>query len=142
MVIVGRLALEFQTANQRLNARGGAGRTTSVTLVVRNTGSAPLQNVTFSSTPPSGWEVEFRPSSLPVVPPGESRTVVARIRPASSAVAGDYAVTLTASGGGKTQSVDLRFAVKTSGLWGFVGIAVIAAAIAVLLWVFRRFGHR
>lgn len=140
--IVGSYSLELSTANERMNARGSAGRTSSVTLVVRNNGSAPLQGVTFSATPPSGWDVEFRPSRIDVVPAGESRTVVARIRPSGDAVAGDYAVTLTASGGGKTDTVDLRFAVKTSGWWGLVGVLVIAAAVAVLLWVFRRFGHR
>lgn len=140
--IVGTFQLEFATADERLNARGRAGRTSSVTLVVRNTGSAALQGVTFSATPPSGWDVEFRPSRLDVLPAGESRTVVARIRPAGDAVAGDYAVTLTASGGGKTDTVDLRFAVRTSGWWGLVGVLIIAAAIAVLLYVFRRFGHR
>lgn len=140
--IVGTYQLDFGTADERLNARGRAGRTSAVTLVVRNTGSAPLQGVTFSATPPSGWDVEFRPSRLDVVPAGESRTVVARIRPTGDAVAGDYAVTLTASGAGRSDSVDLRFAVKTSAWWGLVGLLVIAAAVGVLLWVFRRFGHR
>lgn len=140
--IVGTYQLEFATANERLNARGSPGRTSSVSLVVRNTGSAPLQGVTFSATPPSGWDVEFRPSRLDVVPAGESRTVVARIRPTGDAVAGDYAVTLTASGGGKTDTIDLRFAVKTSGWWGLVGLLIIAAAVGALLYVFRRFGHR
>jgi uncharacterized membrane protein len=140
--IVGTYNLEFSTTNERLNARGSAGRTSSVSLVVRNSGSAPLQGVTFSASPPSGWDVEFRPARLDLLPAGESRTVVARIRPSGDAVAGDYAVTLTASGGGKTSTVDLRFAVKTSGWWGFVGLLVIAAAVAALLYVFRRFGHR
>jgi uncharacterized membrane protein len=140
--IVGSFELALSTANERLDVSGTAGETTSVTLVVRNDGSAALRDVTFSATPPSGWDVEFRPERLDVIPPGEAVTVTARIRPDGDAVAGDYAVTLTASGSGQSETLDLRFAVETSGWWGFVGIAIIAAAVAVLLWVFRRFGRR
>lgn len=140
--IEGSFSMTFNTANERLDAKGNAGDTTSVALVVRNEGTAPLQDLTFSGTPPSGWDVEFRPERVDVIPPGETANVTARIRPDSDAVAGDYAVTLSASGSGQDQSLDLRFAVETSGWWGFLGIAIIAVSVAVLLWVFRRFGRR
>ena len=140
--VVGSFSLAFNTANERLDVSGGAGDRTSVALAVRNDGSAPLQGVTFSATPPSGWAVEFSPETVEVIPAGESVNVTARIRPDGDAVAGDYAVTLRASGSGQDQSLDLRFAVETSGWWGFLGLFIIAVAIAVLLWVFRRFGRR
>ena len=140
--VVGSFSLAFNTSNERLDAKGNAGDTTSVALVVRNDGSAPLQDVTFSGTPPSGWDVEFRPDAVDVIPPGEAVNVTARIRPDGDAVAGDYAVTLRASGSGQDQSLELRFAVETSSWWGFLGVAIIAVAVAVLLWVFRRFGRR
>jgi uncharacterized membrane protein len=38
--------------------------------------------------------------------------------------------------------VDLRFAVKSTAWWGVGGIGIIAAAVAGLLWTFRRFGRR
>lgn len=53
--VVGSFTMTFNTANERLNARGRAGGTSSVTLVVANDGSAPLEAVTFAATPPSGW---------------------------------------------------------------------------------------
>lgn len=140
--IIGSYQLTFGTANERLDAEGNAGDTTSIPLVVRNDGSAPLEDVTFSATPPSGWDVEFRPDRVDVLPAGEAVTVTARIRPDGDAVAGDYAVTLRASGSGQNKSIDLRFAVETSSWWGFVGVAIIVVAVAVLLWVFRRFGRR
>lgn len=140
--VVGSFTLEFNTANERLDVSGGAGRRTTVPLVVRNAGTAPLQDVTLSATPPSGWDVEFSPSTVEVIPPGEEVTVNARIRPDGDAVAGDYAVTIRASGGGQDESLDLRFAVETSGWWGFLGLLVIAVAVGVLLWVFRRYGRR
>ena len=140
--VVGSFTMSFTTADERLNARGSAGGTSSVALVVRNDGSAPLDAVTFSATPPSGWEVTFEPETIERLPPGEQATVTARIQPSGDAVAGDYDVSLTASSAGTTENLAIRYAVETSGLFGFVGITVIVLAIAGLLWVFRRYGRR
>jgi uncharacterized membrane protein len=41
-----------------------------------------------------------------------------------------------------SEDVDLRTTVRTSGLWGFVGIALILAALGGLWWVFQRYGRR
>lgn len=140
--VVGSFTMSFTTANERLNARGSAGGTSSVALVVSNDGSAPLDAVTFSATPPSGWEVTFEPKTIERLAPGKKATVTARIQPSGDAVAGDYDVSLTASSAGTTENLAIRFAVETSGLFGFFGIAVIVLAIAGLLWVFRRYGRR
>ena len=135
--IAGSPALTLQTADERLNASGAA-----VQLVVRNTGSAPLEGVRLSASPPSGWDVSFQPDTLASIPPGEEARATARIRPAGEAIAGDYSVTLNADGQGVKDSVDLRFAVKTTAWWGVGGLGIIAAAVAGLAWTFRRFGRR
>lgn len=140
--VVGSFTMSFTTANERLNARGKAGGTSSVALVVTNDGTAPLEEVTFSATPPSGWEVTFEPETIERIAPGDTVNVTARVRPSGDAVAGDYDLSLTASSAGTTQDVAIRFAVQTSGLFGFFGIMVIALAVAGLLWVFRRYGRR
>ena len=140
--VVGSFTMSFTTANERLNARGRAGGTSSVALVVSNDGSAPLEEVMFSATPPNGWEVTFEPETIGRIAPGERATVTARVRPSGDAVAGDYDVNLTASSAGTTEDVAIRFAVETSGLFGFFGIMVIVVAVAGLLWVFRRYGRR
>ena len=111
-------------------------------MVVRNDGSAPLTDVNLSGSLPSGWEVEFDPASIDRVEPGATTSVVARITPAGDAIAGDYAVSLTAAAAGDSQTLDVRFAVKASGFWGGVGIGVIVLALGGLLWVFRRYGRR
>ena len=134
--VTGTVRMAFATANERLDVDGSAGDVTSVPLVVRNDGSAPLQGVTFSATPPSGWEVTFEPERLEVVPPGQAAAVTARIRPDGDAVAGDYAVTLRSSGSGQNGSLDLRFAVETSGWWGFVGLAIIVYFTLISLVLF------
>jgi uncharacterized membrane protein len=140
--IVGTAELTLGTANERLDVSGGAGDATEVRLVVRNEGSAPLTDVSFDATPPTDWEVSFEPEQVDVVEPGGSVAVKAVIEPTGDAVAGDYVVTLTANGASASDSVDIRFAVEASTAWGVAGVAVIAVAIGVLFWLFRRFGRR
>jgi uncharacterized membrane protein len=68
--------------------------------------------------------------------------VTATIQPASNALAGDYDLTLSASAGGATDSLDIRTTVQTSALWGLVGLALIVLVLVGLAWVFRRYGRR
>jgi uncharacterized membrane protein len=83
--IAGSPALTLQTADERLNASGAAGDTAAVQLVVRNTGSAPLEGVRLSASPPSGWDVSSSPTrsppSHPERRPARPRASGPRVRP-------------------------------------------------------------
>jgi uncharacterized repeat protein (TIGR01451 family) len=140
--ITGSPSLSLSTPNQVLNAQVTAGGTGTVSLVVSNSGSVPLTDVSLTSTPPTGWTVTFSPASIASMAPGDARTVTATIHPASNALTGDYDVTMTASSGGVTQNLDIRTTVQTSPLWGFVGLLLIAVVLVGLGWVFRRYGRR
>lgn len=140
--VEGSPSLTVQTADERLDVSGAAGDTASVQLVVRNTGSAPLQDVQLSASPPTGWEVAFEPATIPEVAPGEEARATARITPAGSAVTGDYSVRVNAKAENVDQGIDLRFAVRTSRWWGLVGGLIVSGAVGGLLWTFRRFGRR
>lgn len=140
--IAGSVSMAIETPNQRLNASGSAGSPTRVPLVVRNTGSAPLRDVSLQASPPANWEVQFEPESVPAVAPGESAQVTAVVTPADQAVVGDYMVTMTSSAAGRSSSVDVRFTVETPLAWGAVGAVAILAALLALVAVFRRFGRR
>jgi len=141
--ITGTRTLAFTTSDERLNREGVAGRTREVTLVVRNEGTAPLQNVRLSDTSPTGWRVQFEPEVVEAVPPGETREVVARVTPAGDAVAGDYNITLTASGAqGGSESLELRYTVRASRLWGLIGLLLIVAVLFGMRYVFQRYGRR
>jgi len=140
--VTGTPALTLGTPNQVLNASVTAGSTGTISLVVSNTGSTVLQNVTVTASSPTGWTATFAPTSVATIQPGASATVTATVKPASDALAGDYDVTFTATSGSATANVDIRTTVDTSPLWGFIGIALIAFVIVGLAWVFRRFGRR
>lgn len=140
--ITGRVALEFATADERLNATGTAGNPTSVDVVVDNVGTAPLTGLSFSGNGPSEWEVTFEPTSVQALAAGERATATATIVPSTNAVAGDYVVTLRVSGEGIDESLQVRVTVETPPLWGIVGIGLILLTLGAMAWVFRRYGRR
>jgi uncharacterized membrane protein len=140
--ITGNFALTLQTADQRLSTDAQAGKTKELQLIVQNNGTAPLTGISFSASPPQDWDVTFSPDTIDSLAPGDSMNVVASIKPASNAVAGDYDVTISANGADANSSIDVRTTVKTSSLWGIFGIALIVAALAGLGYVFRRYGRR
>jgi uncharacterized membrane protein len=140
--VVGSATLSIKTANQVLNASGSAGGSTDVQLVISNTGTAPLQGVSLSSTPPTDWTVTFDPKEIDTIAPGKSQDLVAHIVPSGNAITGDYQVTLSANSNASDGSVDIRYTVQTSSWWGLIGIVIIVVVLVALLWLFRRFGRR
>jgi uncharacterized membrane protein len=140
--VTGTPGLTLSTPNQVLNTQVTAGSTGTVALVVTNSGSTVLQNVAVTASSPTGWTATFDPATIATIQPGTSATVSATVKPSSDALAGDYDVTFTATGGTATANVDIRTTVQTSPLWGFIGLALIAIVIIGLGWVFRRFGRR
>jgi uncharacterized membrane protein len=140
--ISGRPELTLSTPEGRLSGRAYAGRDNPVKLVVKNTGSVPLEGVSFSSSEPSGWEVRFNPEKLEAIAPGKEAEVTATLKPSSRAVAGDYMLTLRASAGEASASMDYRVTVLTSTAWGIVGVGLVAVALGVLGFAVSRFGRR
>jgi uncharacterized membrane protein len=140
--VVGSFSMDLTTADQRLNADVTVGSSTELALVVLNTGSAPLNGLTLSATPPSGWDVSFDTPTLDQVPPGESAVVNATITPAEESVAGDYVIAFSADGEDASDEIEVRTTVTPSAIWGLLGIGLIVLTLAALAWVFRRFGRR
>lgn len=141
VTITGTFDITLSTANQVLNVDVNAGQESTLDLLVANSGTAPVEAVALTSTPPSGWDVSFDPNEVGVIAPGDSVPVTATITPADDAINGDYALTFTASVPEVSASTDIRATVKTSATWGLVGIAVIVLALVGLTMVFRRYGR-
>jgi len=140
--ITGRYSLSLSTPNQALSGHGPAGGVTQQTFMITNTGTAPVTNVKMSSTAPTNWKVEFDQPTIASIAPGQPVNVIAKITPSGDAIAGDYSLTITATGAEANDNVDFRFTVETSIVGGLIGVGLIAAAIGGLLWVFRRYGRR
>lgn len=141
--VVGKSELKLTTPDGRLSGEAHAGEETSLKLVLRNDGTAPARKVELSASQPSGWSVEFDPKEVAEVPAGQQVEVTAKLRPPEKAIAGDYMVTLRARPeGGSYQSAEFRITVRTSTLWGIVGVGLIAVAVLVVGLAVMRFGRR
>jgi uncharacterized repeat protein (TIGR01451 family) len=140
--ITGNVTLVLTTPDERLNTSAVAGKATEFQIVVRNDGTSAVENVELTSTPPSDWRVTFSPRTITKIDAKKSQRVTARITPSGDSVAGDYVLTLSASSGGASDDVEVRTTVRTSRLWGFIGILVILAAGYILFRVFRQYGRR
>lgn len=140
--VTGQPSLELVTANGRLDLSGNPGSEIETTVLVVNDGSAPLEDVRLSADEPAEWTVEFEPEEIPQVPGGQSVPITIRIQPAGNAVAGDYALGVTARAGGESSDIAYRYSIETSLWWGAIGIVIILGAFVVLFAVFRRFGRR
>ncbi len=140
--VTGQAELSVAGQDGRLSTEANAGKETQLTLVVENNGTAPAQDIKFSSSQPNDWKVTFRPESIDELPPNQRQEVTAMLTPSSKAIAGDYMVTLRANGDGASESSEFRVTVETSTMWGIVGLVVIAASVVVLSLAVMRFGRR
>ena len=140
--ISGQPAITVTGQDERLSGEATAGQERSIPLVIRNTGTASARGMSLSATPPSGWKISFDPKEVPEIAAGEEKKVSALVTPSAKAIAGDYMVSVRASGDGVSESANYRVTVTTSTLWGVTGIAVIIAALLVLVGAVGRFGRR
>ena len=139
--VTGSYSLTLTTPDGRLSMNASAGGTSDLSLVVTNTGTADVPDVTLGSTPPNGWTITFDPPTV-TVPAKGTANATAHIKPSSDAIAGDYVASLRASSSAANATADIRVTVETSLLWGAVGVALIAIVLLGLWWTFRRFGRR
>ena len=142
MEVTGKPDLSVTGVGDRLSSDAEAGKQSTLDVVLNNSGTAPVHNLKLSASPPSGWKIAFEPKSLDLLMPNKTQTVKAEITPSDKAIAGDYMVTVNANGDGVSKSSDFRITVRTSTMWGIVGVLVIAAAMIVLVLAVVRFGRR
>lgn len=141
--VVGQADLSLTSVDNRLSGEATIGSETPITLLVQNTGTAPARGVELSSSAPNGWSVTLEPETVDEIQPGQQAEVTARVQPAENAVAGDYMITFNARpADAASESVDFRITVRTSTLWGIVGVALIAVAVGVVALAVARFGRR
>ena len=141
-VITGSFSMELSTPTGLLSSSITAGDTKKIELEVRNTGSSELKGIEFSSSKPADWDVTFEPNKVEQLFAGSSTTVIALVKASRKAIPGDYVVKMTARTPEVSSTADFRMAVKTSMLWGWLGILVIAAVLGGVYYLFRKYGRR
>lgn len=140
--VTGSYALELTTPEGLLSTSITAGDNKRIELVVQNKGSAPLKNIDFQSAVPVEWEVAFEPAKLASLDAGKTARVVATVKAAKKAIAGDYVANLEAKTPEASSKAAFRISVETSLLSGWLGILIILSALGSVYYLFRKYGRR
>jgi len=94
-------------------------------------------------TKPEGWDVTVTPAKIPSLKPQMTAKFTLNIEAPADANIGDFKVIVKA----KSQEVEtdedvIRVTVNKPSSSGYIGFAMIAAAIIILIIIFRMFGRR
>lgn len=143
VVLTGIYKLDAATATGILSTDAVTGKPTTVSLLVKNTGSAVNRNVNLSSFKPENWKVEFKPEKIEALEPNQMKQVEATITPAATALVGDYSVGLMVDGEkSSSKTVEMRVTVKAPTAWGWIGVGLIAVVIGGMGGLFAWLGRR
>lgn len=138
-----RYSLYAEPVEGRYSLNAKSGKDNIFSFVVTNEGTAPIENITFTSDKTQGWEITFNIPSISSLEAGATATVDMNIKPAAKTVSGDYMVNVWVNG--KQASADkmaIRVTVETSSIWGAVGVVIILIVVVGLIFTFIRFGRR
>ncbi len=141
-VITTLYRMSVVSTTERLNTKAKAGGDNFFSIEVLNLGTAAIENIKFSSTKPSGWSIKFTPDKIDSLKAFDSQTVDVNIKPPTKTIAGDYQISLRASGEQASEEIKVRITVETPTIWGWVGVAIIVLVIAGLIYIFMRFSRR
>ncbi|CAH0118277.1 MULTISPECIES: NEW3 domain-containing protein [unclassified Paenibacillus] len=141
-VITGTYGLELSTPNGLLSADVTAGREKKIELQLKNTGTAALKDIELTASTPVDWEVTFDEKKIASLEAGQTANVTATVKADGKAIAGDYQLNINANTPESSSMAQFRMTVKTSMLWGWIGVLIIAAVIVGMYYIFRKYGRR
>ena len=128
---------------ERYNTSATAGKDNYFSIDVWNYGTATLDSITFDSYKPDEWTINYSPAGISSLAAGDFQTIDVNIKPPPKAVAGDYSITLRASGEQvSARTLKIRVTVDRPSIWGWTGVGIIVLVIAGLAFVVMRFSRR
>jgi uncharacterized membrane protein len=142
VVLTGTYSLDAGTPSGLLTLDARQGKPSVVSIFVRNTGSATLQEIKFLSFKPENWKVEFKPEKLDSLAPNDIKQVEVTITPYEEALVGDYSVGIGINTEKASKNLEFRVTVKASTAWGWIGIGIIVLVVIGLTGLFHFLGRR
>ena len=142
VVLTGTYKLDAGTAEGLLSLNAYQGKGANMSFYVKNNGSAAQNGIKFLTFKPENWKVEFSPEKIDMLPPAELKQVEMTITPADQALVGDYSVGVNVEGEKSTKNMEFRVTVRSSTAWGWIGMIIIVAVVAGLVFLFVRMGRR
>jgi len=140
-IVTGTAKITIKTEGALLSYNVEAGKTVEIPLIIENTGTLPLRDISLYSYAPSGWKADVLPDKITGLPAGERATAVLYLEPPPGAIAGDYSIDVRAWSLEASHEITLRITVTKATYWGIVGVIVIIGAIFALVFVFWRYGR-
>jgi len=142
-IITARYSLAIVPSAERYNTTATSGKDNYFEITAGNLGTAAINDIKFSSDKPEGWNIEFTPEKLDSLEAIDSQKIDVNIKPPPDTIAGDYVISLKASGTQTTaRDLDIRITVESPTIWGWVGVIIIVLVVAGLAVVFMRFSRR
>lgn len=141
-VVRGTYGVTLSTPSGRLSEDVTEGDTRQLQLVIKNTGTIPLDQLELSAQTPAQWQATFAPSTIAHLAPGTDTIIVATLQVPDKTVAGDYMTIITARNANANAKADFRITVKTSVLTGWLGLFIILIAAGAVYFLIRKYGRR
>ncbi len=138
VIITAKYSLELRTSSGRLNDEIASDGDKHMTMLVDNTGTKTLENIALTSTKPDGWSITFTPANIKALEAGEAEQIDVLMRPTERLIARDYTISVSADSPNATDDMELRLSAATPLKWSAGGIAITAAVIAGLVFLFRH----
>lgn len=142
VVLTGTHKIEVGTASGLLSLTAITGKPANMSFYIKNTGSAPQNNIKLLSFKPENWKVEFTPDKLDKLAPNELKQIEMVVTPSDQALVGDYSVAVGVEGEKASKNLEFRVTVKASTAGGLIGIAIIVLVVLGLVILFVRMGRR
>ena len=142
VILTGTYSIEASTPSGLLSLDARAGKKSTLSIYVKNTGSAAQHNIKFMSFKPENWDVSFSPENIDFLEPNDMKQIEVSIEPYDDALVGDYSISVNVEGEKVDKTIELRVTVKASSAWAWIGIFIIVAVISGLAFIFQRMGRR
>lgn len=142
VTVTGSYDVDLSTTDGRLSFDAYANAEKSVTLTITNNGNVDLKNLNLTSSVPSGWEASFSESTIELLEAGATKEITAYVTAGEDAITGDYVASFSVSNEETTDTAEFRVSVKVRTTWGILAAGMIAALLAVLGMIFKKYGRR
>ena len=142
VVITGTYDISLSTPTGLLSADITAGSEKRLELLVKNTGSAELQDIELDFSAPANWDVIFEPKEVAQLAAGDSKKVYATIKADKKAIPGDYIANLEAKTPEAASKASFRMSVETPMIWGWTGALITFVSLGSVYYLFRKYGRR
>jgi len=140
--LTGTYGIDAGTSDGLLSLSARQGKTSNVSIYVKNTGTANNNDISFMSFKPENWKIEFNPEKIDSLNPGDFKQVEISITPNDEALVGDYSVTIKVESEKVSKDIEFRVTVKASAAWAWIGILIIIGVIGGLTFLFHKLGRR